>query len=355
MLSTAAGQSQVKSLKLRSLGPQDSKNDFLTRYPLLHTVVITSRDLTSQQVQQISCLPHLHKIEFRETGIANWIRSPQASALFGAYEIHKNCALAFLTQVSCLHFCENKSTTRDLAGLACLHNLQHLCLDLQPHQVPFVALCLLSSLTSLKIAALHPHLAKLKQLKCLFLKLSDAVVSTKGLSVATGILGVHNPLPFKFLQLSCLFSLTISSQGCYIGHSYLQSFSLLQALRHLSISRALPRDAWPGLGELVQIRSLELYQQPQRLQVFHFLSEMCQLTSLHPYARPGDHASAASLVPMVALLLSVRTKTPDPPEAEVALQFWRWTRVYLSISSAQQPLQNRCLFRGVPSVQNAVF
>ena len=88
---------QTTVVKLLTLAPGDLLS-FHIRFPLVHTVVVTAKDLTYQQVEQISRLPHLERIEFRQTGLAQWNRSPDACA----DGIRKQSALAHLTQVSSL-------------------------------------------------------------------------------------------------------------------------------------------------------------------------------------------------------------------------------------------------------------
>ena len=74
VLSLGVGQLQVTSIKLMTFGPQDLVN-LHTLFTMTHILAISGRELAYQDVQQIGCWPQLQRIDFRETGLANWIRS----------------------------------------------------------------------------------------------------------------------------------------------------------------------------------------------------------------------------------------------------------------------------------------
>ena len=291
-----------------TLGPRDLLS-FHTRSPLVHTVVISSRNLTYQQVQQLSCLPHLQEIDFNEAGLARWIQPSEAST--AGSHTRRKCAFAHLTQVSSLHFRETKSASwwsTDFHGLSCLQRLRHLSLHVQPQNTPVEALPSLSALTALTVSALHTSLAQLSQLQYLCLRLSDSVGSFRKQSTPAAALYGGEPVPKEFSNLSCLSSLTIDTEGYNrtpIASNQLRSLSAFGALEHLKINKTITKNAYFALIDLDSIRSLELYQQHPSLIAFGFLGIMTQLTSLHFYAIPRlvyhDHNTPSAMKQLVIL------------------------------------------------------
>ena len=264
--------------------------------------------MSRQQLQTISRLPHLQRLELNDAGPQG---AKQPAVISKRDKSGHPAAFEPFTSLTSLLLSRSSRrviwTPADFHSLVSLRNLRVLVVTLQPDNFAYHALLPLTHLASLEIPALHPRLTQLRQLLCLSLTGSPAMCGPGNGMQASSAITTH-PVSPDFASLARLSSLTLKNHCCPAGISsdLLESFTVFGGLQHLTLHVQLSDYVWSGLTSLRQIRPLELRQQLYDSSTFAMISDMTQLTSLQFYSATNCHSSLQMPVIYFAHLMNLR-------------------------------------------------